>query len=137
MMAGFEGTAIADVPVDLLKRLGGFILFRRNLASVEQIRRLTDGIRSAAAVAAAPLIAIDQEGGPVSRLRGIATSTPSAMALGAAADPGLTEQMYALAGSELSALGINVDFAPFANVTATTENPVIGLRSFGDDPAAV
>src|SRR5579872_2174452 len=137
VMAGFEGTAIADVPVDLVQRLGGFILFRRNLDSVDQIRRLTDGIRSAAAVTPAPLIAIDQEGGPVSRLRGIGTSTPSAMALGAAADLGLTEQMYALAGSELSALGINVDFAPVADVNANPENPVIGLRSFGDDPAAV
>lgn len=137
-MIGFEGTAPADLPADLVAECGGVILFKRNVKSAAQLRELTDGIRAIRRTDGQPqLIAIDQEGGTVSRLAGIGTTTPSAMALGAVNDPAATEAMYRLIGDELAALGINVDLAPVADVNNNPANPVIGLRSFGDDSGAV
>jgi len=138
LMFGFQGTAAADVPRDLVAQAGGVILFRRNIKDAQQVRELTDAIRSLARDSEAPpLIALDQEGGTVSRLAQIGTTTPSAMALGAVRDPAATESMYHLIGDELGTLGFTVDFAPVADINNNPDNPVIGLRSFGDDPHAV
>jgi beta-N-acetylhexosaminidase len=138
LMIGFNGTRPSQLPGDLLAQCGGVILFRRNITSAEQLRALVDGIRATPRPdKLAPLIAIDQEGGTVSRLAGIGTTTPSAMALGAVGDPATTESTYRLIGDELSALGINVDLAPVADINNNADNPAIGLRSFGDDPESV
>lgn len=143
LMTGFAGTDMAGVPLDLAGQLAGVILFKHNLRSVSQIRELTDGLRerwragNAGRSDGPPLIAIDQEGGTVSRLAGIGTTTPSAMALGAARDPGATEQMYRIIGAELAALGVNLNYAPVADVNNNPDNPVIGIRSFGEDPQSV
>jgi beta-N-acetylhexosaminidase len=138
LMVGFQGTQPSELPGDLIAQCGGVILFRRNIKSAEQLRALVEGIRATPrADKLAPLIAIDQEGGTVSRLAGIGTTTPSAMALGAARDPSVTESMYRLIGDELAALGINLDLAPVADINDNADRPAIGLRSFGDDPAAV
>jgi beta-N-acetylhexosaminidase len=135
---GFEGTKADELPADLIAQSAGVILFRRNLKNAVQLRALTDAIRAIPrADGLASLIAIDQEGGQVSRLAGFGTTTPSAMALGAARDPSLTESMYRLIGDELAALGINLNFAPVSDVNNNPDNPVVGTRSFGDDPAAV
>lgn len=138
LLFGFEGTTERDIPLDLIARTSGVILFRRNILDVHQVRALTDAIRNlGSAGGAAPLIAIDQEGGSVSRLAQIGTTTPSAMALGAVRDPAAAESMYRLIGHELAALGCSVDLAPVADVNSNPANPVIGLRAFGDDPHAV
>ncbi len=138
LMFGFDGTTSSDLPRDLLAQAGGVILFRRNIREAQQVRELTDAIRSIAHdEEGPPLIALDQEGGTVSRLAQIGTTTPSAMALGAVRDPTATESMYRIIGEELGALGFNLDFAPVADVNNNPDNPVIGLRSFGDDPHAV
>jgi beta-N-acetylhexosaminidase len=138
LMFGFEGTTAAEIPLDLAANAAGVILFRRNIESTSQLRALTNAIRSAGAASGLePLVALDQEGGPVSRLAAIGTTTPSAMALGAVRDPAATESMYRLIGTELRALGVNVNLAPVADVNNNPANPVIGIRSFGDDPHAV
>ncbi len=137
-MVGFDATAPKDLPFDLIADVGGVILFKRNIQSAAQLRDLVQAIRSVPTAKGVPvLVAIDQEGASVSRLSGFATTMPSAMALGAAGDPSLTESMYRLTGDELAALGISVNFAPVADVNNNPRNPVIGLRSFGDDPGAV
>ncbi len=138
ILFGFEGTGERDIPQDLTGQTSGVILFRRNLEDAQQVRSLTDAIRALGSRGdLAPLIAVDQEGGSVSRLAHIGTTTPSAMALGAIHDPSVTEAMYRLIGDELAALGMNLDLAPVADVNSNPANPVIGLRSFGDDPHAV
>ncbi len=135
---GFDGTTIQDAPVDVFSGLAGAVLFKRNITSREQIRALVDGLQSAIAPGAPPLlVAIDEEGGTVSRSGGIGTWMPSAMLLGAAGDPRLTESAYAATGEELAALGVTLDFAPVADVNTNPRNPVIGVRSFGERPAQV
>jgi beta-N-acetylhexosaminidase len=138
VLFGFEGTRPQDVPVELVARAAGVILFRRNIESVGQLRALTDAIRAVPRPERHPaIIALDQEGGSVSRLAGIGTTIPAAMALGAAGDEALTQAMYELTGDELASLGVNLNLAPVADVNSEAANPVIGTRSFGDDPAVV
>ncbi len=138
-MIGFDGITAEQAPSNFIASLGGAILFRRNLQGAQQTRALVEGIQAAAKASGnAPLlIAIDQEGGTVSRLSGFGTTTPSAMALGAAGDELLSERVYEVIGAELRALGINLDFAPVADVNNNAGNPVVGVRSFGEDPSLV
>jgi beta-N-acetylhexosaminidase len=126
-------------------RLGGVILMgdvRDTAASAtaRDVRALTDALRTANAErSGAPdlLIGTDQEYGWVTRIKSGVVQLPSAMALGAAGQPGLTEAAWRSAGAELSALGITVDFAPDADVVDSSTNTVIGSRSYGSDPAQV
>jgi len=136
LLVDLQGTELAAEERALLARPGvaGVCLFSRNLADLEQARAL---VAETVAAAARPLvIAIDQEGGGVVRLQGVAVA-PSAMALGAVDDPALTERIAAATGRGLRAIGANVDFAPVADVQSNPGNPIVGDRSFGADPALV
>lgn len=82
-------------------------------------------------------IGMDQEGGLVARLRQGATDWPGAMALGATGSTELSYREGVALGEELRAVGVNVDFAPVLDVNTSAANPVIGVRSFGDDPEQV
>nr|WP_205860988.1 glycoside hydrolase family 3 N-terminal domain-containing protein [Planosporangium flavigriseum] len=133
-------------------RLGGLILMNRsagdptastnktsNLTSPAQVRTFTDGLQAAAAKlpASVPmLIGTDQEYGVVNRLRDGIVQLPSALAFGAAGDPALTRGAWAAAGADLHAVGINVDFAPVADVVGP-DGGFMGSRSYGSDPKAV
>ncbi len=128
-------------------RLGGVILMGNvENTSAEgtatQVRELTSALRAAAVDVGAGkgadmLIATDQEYGWVTRIKSGIVQLPSAMAFGAAARPDLTEAAWRGAGEELAAIGINVDFAPDADVLALPGNYTIGSRSYGSDPTAV
>jgi beta-N-acetylhexosaminidase len=152
--AGNQSLAGVNTPAEMVAkfRLGGLILVgfaaedptggtnpTTNVDSPPQVRKLTTGLQDAAGrlPAAAPLlIGTDQEYGVVTRVREGVTMLPSAMAFGAAAEPGLTEKAWAAAGAELAAMGINVDFAPVADTLGPEGSSVIGSRSFGADPRA-
>src|SRR6202042_2722824 len=98
--------------------------FGPNIAGPAQLADLTARLRSAAAE---PLIAIDEEGGDVTRIGHLVGSRyPGNAALGAVDDVALTRAVY-------HALGINVDLAPSVDVNTAADNPVIGTRSFGAD----
>jgi len=136
LLVDLQGTELDAEERALLARPGvaGVCLFSRNVVDVPQARAL---VAETIAAAARPLvIAIDQEGGGVVRLQGVATP-PSAMALGAVDDPALTERMGAATGRGLRAIGVNVDFAPVADVQSNPGNPIVGDRAFGADPALV
>jgi len=111
---------------------------------VARVRALTGALQQASAGLGLTLdrdtdmlVATDQEYGSVTRIRSGILQLPSAMAFGAAGRPELTEAAWRAAGADLASLGINVDFAPDADVTATPGNTVIGSRSYGSTPAAV
>jgi beta-N-acetylhexosaminidase len=135
LFPGFVGTAAPDWVLRWVERgLGGVVLFGRNIESPEQVEALTRRLRRDGDL----LVATDEEGGDVSRLEArTGSSYPGNWALGVADDPGLTEEIAASIASELAAVGINLDFAPVADVNSNPENPVIGIRSFGSDPALV
>ena len=82
------------------------------------------------------LIATDQEGGQLMAF-GDGTPLPGNMALGATRSPELARKAGEVLGRELAALGINVNYAPCADVNINPNNPVVGVRSFGEDPALV
>lgn len=115
-------------------RVAGICLFGRNVIDRYQ---LADYLAEVQQVAGGDLIvAVDQEGGGVLRLLDV-PFPPPAMALGAADDVALTEAVAAATGRALAAVGINLDFAPVADVNSNPLNPVIADRSFGADPALV
>ncbi|SDT77356.1 glycoside hydrolase family 3 N-terminal domain-containing protein [Actinoplanes derwentensis] len=136
LLAAFPGTVAPQWAGDLLADgLAGHTLFGGNITDADQVTRLTAQLRSARADT---LIAIDEEGGDVTRL-GHRTGSPypGNAALGAAGDPDLTRRVYAAIGADLAATGINLDLAPTVDVNTAADNPIIGTRSFGADPALV
>lgn len=118
---------------------GGVILFGGNVVDARQTVTLIRDCQTAA-LASRPaiplLICVDQEGGLVNRVSFGVTGSGN-MALAAAGDPALTEECADMLGQEIAALGFNMDFAPVSDVNNNPNNPVIGIRSFSDDPAMV
>ena len=137
VMVGFHGLKAPDYILDWLdeSRIGGVILFARNVDSPQQLAELTKTLHSSAKYPI--LIAIDQEGGTVARLRTEYSESPGAMALGAADDPELTTQVSGVLATELRALGINWNLAPAIDLTHNIHNPSVGTRSIGVDPEHV
>ena len=133
---GFTGLTAPPWLLDrLAEGLGGVALFARNIQSPAQVSALTAAIHRANPAA---LVAIDEEGGDVTRLEhSTGSSWPGNLALGAVDDIALTEAVAAEIGAALAALGIDLDYAPDADVNVEAANPVIGVRSFGADPDLV
>ncbi len=136
LLPGFEGTTLpAWVDERLRGGMGGVCLFGMNITSRAQLADLTASIYAANPTA---IIAVDEEGGDVTRLyqdRG--SPFPGNAVLGRIDDTALTERVGAQVGWELRAAGINLALAPDADINSNPNNPVIGVRSFGTDPQAV
>jgi beta-N-acetylhexosaminidase len=119
----------------LERGLAGVTVFGPNIADSGQVAGLTAELRSAGG---APLIAIDEEGGDVTRIAHLTGSPyPGNAALGAVDDVALTADVYRALGTDLAALGFNVNLAPSVDVNTAADNPVIGTRSFGADTGLV
>ncbi|WP_019058286.1 glycoside hydrolase family 3 protein [Streptomyces prunicolor] len=136
LQPGFPGTTAPDW---LLRRLGEGLasvgLFGRNIASPDQLSSLTAQLRSERDDV---LVAIDEEGGDVTRLEArTGSSFPGNHALGAVDDVNLTREVAHELGRRLAACGVNLNWAPSADVNSNPSNPVIGVRSFGADPELV
>lgn len=140
LFPGFEGTREPPPWVVRLATagLGGVVLFGRNVDPTREdsgVAELTAALRDAGPNL---LVAIDEEGGDVTRLdvsRG--SSSPGNSALGALDDVTATEQVAAQLGARLRGCGIDINFAPVADVDSNAHSPVIGVRSFGSDPEVV
>ena len=119
----------------LSRGLGGVTLFGPNIAEPSQVAALTAALRAASVSGLdEPVIAIDEEGGDVTRVAYADGSPyPGNAALGAVDDVALTEAVYRAIGSDLAALGINFDLAPCADVLGSADSPAVGTRSFGAD----
>lgn len=115
--------------------LGGVILFRENVVTTEQTATLVSEYQEAAEKFGL-LMTIDQEGGIVTRLQS-GTDMPGNMALGATRSEEISRKAGKAIGEELASLGINMNFAPVMDVNNNPDNPVIGVRSFGEDPELV
>jgi beta-N-acetylhexosaminidase len=137
-----------DTPAQVIDKYkpGGVIYYdaRRgpdNVQNPRQIATLSNGLQAAALSQRQPiplLISTDQEGGSVVfRLVAPATAMPGNMALGAGRSAADAHRSAEVIGTELAAVGINQDYAPVADVNVNPANPVIGVRSVGEDPALV
>ncbi|WP_036507292.1 glycoside hydrolase family 3 N-terminal domain-containing protein [Nocardioides sp. URHA0020] len=136
-LPAFAGTTLpADYAELLAEGLGGVCYFGSNTAGGPgAVAELSAAIRAANPRA---VIAVDEEGGDVTRLHALDGSPVlGPAALGAADDLSLTRDTGRAIGSELAAAGINLDFGPVADVNSNPDNPVIGTRSFGTAPAPV
>ncbi|WP_424531375.1 glycoside hydrolase family 3 protein [Sphaerisporangium viridialbum] len=134
LQPGFEGTT---PPGWLLRQLadglGGVVLFARNISgdTAGLVRRIREENPQV-------VVAVDEEGGTVTRLEAATGSSwPGNAALGLVDDLGRTERTGREIGSLLNATGITLDYAPDVDVNADPDNPVIGIRSFGSDPDLV
>ncbi len=142
LMHSFQGTYPPQAILDGVKngQIAAFCLFSGiNGRTPEEIRGLTEALREAAAKGGQlpPLIGIDQEGGQLIAVNKSATQLPGNMALGATGDEELAEKAGYVLGRELLAMGVNINFAPALDINNNPNNPVIGVRSFGDTPELV
>lgn len=141
LVFGFHGTQLSEEFKNLVRRykIGNVILFLRNVESASQLRRLCGEIQALiqAETGYPAFIIIDQEGGMVSRLPGDAVNVPGAMALAATGDPENARRASEITIRQLRGLGANFNMAPVLDVNSNPANPVIGVRSFGDDPERV
>jgi len=113
------------------RRPGGVCLFARNVTDRFQLADYVAELRSLAGPEL--LVAVDQEGGGVVRILDL-PYPPSAMALGAVDDTELTRAVAEATGHGLRSVGIDIDFAPVADVNSNPANPVIADRAFGSHP---
>lgn len=121
-------------------RVGNIILFGRNISSVSQTAQLNrdlNGLARQFGQESPLIIATDQENGMVRRLSADVPGFPGNMAVGATGDPGLAYEIGVMTGRWLALAGINLNLAPVLDVNNNPLNPVIGVRSYGDDPHAV
>lgn len=142
VMAGFDGHIATDHVKRLIRdfRVQSLILFKRNVDSPAQVADLVrelQGLALDAGYSRPLLIAIDQEGGRVQRLRAPWTVWPPIRRLGELDSEDLTRGMAKALAAELKACGIGLNFAPVMDVDSNPQNPIIGDRSFGRDPEQV
>ena len=135
---GFDGHMSDASFEERLRALpvAGLILFGRNVGTVEQTRALTDRLRTFFR-GPDPILAIDQEGGRVARIRDGVVQIPSMMALAATGDVCLAREAGEQIAHDLRRIGTNVDFAPVLDLALHRDNTVIGARAFSDDPEIV
>ncbi len=139
---GFDTLTPPQETIDLIQKyhVGNIILFRRNIHDAQQVYELTQYLQRLAREAGhrRPLfIMVDQENGMVRRFGKSLTLFPGNMALGAMNSEQIAYDIALATGRELKALGINMNLAPDVDVNNNPANPVIGVRSFGEDPQQV
>ncbi|MFG1888619.1 glycoside hydrolase family 3 N-terminal domain-containing protein [Micromonospora sp. NPDC049051] len=136
LLAAYPGPVPPDWAVELVgEGLAGHTLFGTNVHDPQQVAASTAALRVGRPDV---LVAIDEEGGDVTRLAHATGSPyPGNAALGAIDEVELTHRVYAAIGAELAGLGVTVNLAPTVDVNSADENPVIGTRSFGADPIRV
>ncbi len=140
-MVGFDALEANDHIKTLIRqhRVGGVILFRRNVHTPQQVSALCCELQEInAEVSDIPLlISIDQEGGMVMRIEQGVTPIPAAMAFQAAGSMADCERLNQVSGDEMRQVGINMLLAPVLDVNNNRSNPVIGVRAYGEDAATV
>lgn len=131
---GFNGTSINDWMKDMIGNyyIGGFILFKENMTSLEQALELLNGLKEENKANSIPLfLSIDEEGGRVHRLPKPFLKMPPAKEIGDIDDENISFQYGKILARRIKSLGFNMNFAPVMDINSNPKNPVIGDRSFG------
>jgi len=141
IMAGFPTKTISPEYERLVReyKIGNVIIFSHNVESAAQVRKLCIDLQKLIVqnTGHPAFISVDQEGGMVSRMPSDATNIPGAMAISATGNPYNAYLAGELTGRELHALGINMNLAPNMDINSNRDNPVIGVRSYGDQKEQV
>ncbi|WP_337099306.1 beta-N-acetylhexosaminidase [Paenibacillus sp. YIM B09110] len=140
IIVGLEGTKADKEAIKMIKenKIGGFILFKDNMSSADQIVSLLNALKSENESNNIPLwLSVDQEGGKVNRLPKSFVGIPTAKSIGAADNDSYTGAVSQAIGLALKSLGFNMDFAPVLDINSNPNNPVIGSRSFGSNADSV
>ncbi len=142
MMVGWKSDKVEDI-IEIIKKyhFGNIILFTRNIKNAGHLKTMTEEIQKAAIEynGVPAFIATDQEGGNVRRIYEGITNIPGHMAIGAASfrRPTAASEIGHILGRELKSLGVNFVLAPIADINTNPQNPIIAIRSFGDEPQLV
>lgn len=142
LLAGFPGATPAEVP-DWLpalveEGLGGVTLFGRNIMPREAVTRLSDLVTHLRRSSPTLLVAIDEEGGDVTRLDRLQGSAfLGSRSLGVVDDTAVTRRSAGLLATRLTVAGVNLNFAPVADIDSEPNSPIVGSRSFSSDPQCV
>ncbi len=139
IVGGFEGTELTQQLFDSLsgEPLAGFILFKRNIESVEGARKLIKGLRALCPKDLPPILAADEEGGRVSQIGHLVSVPPAASLIGGTGNAKFAFFHARDTAQKLKWLGFNVVFAPVLDINDEPDNPVIGDRSYGSNPELV
>lgn len=139
LMVNFRGEVANEDAQTLIQEthVGGIIYYNwaNGLTSPQQVLNLSASLQQLAAIPL--LIAADQEGGKVARLKTGFTIFPGNKALGDTNDPSIAEQAAFAMGQEMRAVGVNMNLAPVVDVNVNPKNPIIGKRAFSDSPEIV
>ena len=133
-IVGFEGETVNDEIVDLIsnRKVGGLILFARNIVNSSQLIELNNSLRKIESDI--PLfISVDEEGGLVSRVPNEFEALPSSGEIGNYNSEEISYKVGGIIAKELKVLGFNMDFAPVLDINSNPNNTVIGERAFGDN----
>jgi len=134
VIVGLDGKAADEHARTMLSeyRVGGFILFKRNIRDAAQTIELINDLKELNSAGAVPLFfGVDQEGGRVDRMPDEFAKFPTNAEIGKIGDPAFSRQIGRLLAKEIKSLGFNLNFAPVLDVNSNPQNPVIGDRSFG------
>lgn len=134
VMVGLDGYELDDSALDMIDKykVGGFILFKRNIQSAAQTLELINSLKEANEENKIPLfIAVDEEGGSVSRMPEEFIKLPTSRAVGKVNSEEFAFEIGNVIGEQIKSLGFNMNFAPVLDIDSNPNNPVIGDRSFG------
>lgn len=141
VMCGFEDDYYDDHLKTLVEeyKVANVIYFARNVKNIRQLAELNKKVYSEIIrhTGTIPFVGIDQEGGMVTRIMDGATFAPGSMTISATNNPNNAYKIGEIMGKELAVLGINLNLAPSLDVNNNPANPVIGVRSYSDDPEMV
>ncbi|WP_181348036.1 beta-N-acetylhexosaminidase [Thalassobacillus sp. CUG 92003] len=140
IFGGVDGTQMNAKTKTIIQKyhVGGIILFGNNIESATQTVNFINDMKTANAENPYPLLlGVDEEGGSVTRMPPQAKSLPTSRSIGNLNDPDVAFNAGTILGEQMQELGFNLDFAPVLDVNSNPNNPVIGDRSFGDNPKIV
>ncbi|MCB9707307.1 MAG: beta-N-acetylhexosaminidase [Myxococcales bacterium] len=135
LIAGFEGLTVPRAIMDAIgaAKLGGLILFKRNIESPKQVHALIHACQAHAPPDFPLLVSVDQEGGRVNRLNAPVLQLPPMRQFGLWDDLDFTQRAAFALSTQLRMLGFTMNYAPVLDVNTNPANPVIGDRAFGNN----
>ncbi len=139
ILAGVSGTTMDANAKQLINQLhvGGIILYKNNFEAPTQTIKLVNQLKANNSSNLPLILGVDQEGGRVTRLPGELVNFPPNKQIGQVNNPDFSYKVGTLLGHELKEFGLNLDFAPVLDINSNPNNPVIGDRSFGNNPEIV